>query len=312
MAALALHTAAQAQSYPSRPIKLIVAQAAGSAGDALARLLAEPLAEALRQPVIVDDRPGANGIIGVQAVVKAPPDGYTFLIGTAPNLAINAALYKQLPYDAVTDLSSVALVGKTYYTVLVRSSSPASSLKDFIARAQAQPGDLTYGAGSTGAQVNIEIFSAAAKIRMTNVPYKSSSQALNDIVGGRVDMIFETPVTAMPHVQSGKLKALAVTSPYRLPQYPDTPTVREAADIPGYEYSSWVGISAPAALPHDIQQRIAAELMKIVSRPDIGDKLRAIGFEPTFGGAEQLDALLRKDIDSYRKITKQLGIPPLD
>ncbi|MGE4240173.1 Bug family tripartite tricarboxylate transporter substrate binding protein [Ramlibacter sp.] len=297
--------------YPNRPIKFVVAQAAGSAGDALARLIGTRLADVLGQAVVVENRAGANGIIGVQSVAKAAPDGYTFVIGTTPNLAINAALYKQLPYDPLTDISSVANVAKTYYTVLVPASSPANSLKELIALARSKPGQLTYGAGSTGAQANIEIFSAAAKIKMTHVPYKSSSQALLDIAGGRVDMIFDTPATAMPHVQSGKVKALAVTSLQRLPQYPNTPTVAET-EIPGYEYASWVAINGPGGLPAAIQRRISTEVQKILAQPDIAERFRTIGFEPVYASPEQLSAMLRRDIDAYRKIIRELGIPLLD
>ena len=286
----------------------MVAQASGGAADVIARILAQKLSESLGQQVIVDNRAGANGIIGVEAVAKAAPDGYTILLGSAPNLAVNSALYKKLPYDSVSDLAPIALVGKAYYAVLVPVASPANSLKDFIALAKANPKNLNYGAGSSGARANIEIFSSAAKIAMTHVPYKSNSQALMDIIGGRLDLIFETTTTAAPQIKTGKVKALALTSAERLSQYPDIPTVSESG-VPGYEYSSWVSVNAPAGIPVGIQQKLSSEIMKIVGKPEVIEQFRALGFETRFGNPEQLTALLQADIVSYKKAIKDADIP---
>lgn len=299
---------ASAQDYPVKPIRLVVAQASGSSGDVFARLIGQKLQEALGQSVIVDNRPGANAIIGVQAVVKAAPDGYTILLGTTPNLAINAALYQKLPYDTVADLSPVALVAKAYFIALAPVNSPMQSMKEFIAAAKAKPNQLTYGSGSSGATISIEMFSAAARIKLLGVPYKSSSAALMDVIGGRVDFVYEAVPTAAIQMKTGTVKPLAITSPQRYPQFPDLPTIAEAG-LPGFEYSSWVGLHGPSGIPSAIQKKLSGELRKILSSQDVTEKLRTLGFEPRYGTPGQLPSLLEADIASYRKIIAEAGIP---
>lgn len=299
---------ALAQDYPTKPIRFIVGQAPGGASDVLARLLASKLADGLGQQVLVDNRAGANGIIAAEAVAKAAPDGYTLLMGSSPILAINPALYKKLPYDPVADFTPIALFGKAFYALLVPSSSPANSVKDLIALAKAKPSQLNYGAGSSGARANIEIFNSAAGIKITHVAYKSNTQALTDLLGGRLDMLFETTITSSPHIKTGKVKALAVTSAERLAQFPELPTVSESG-VPGYEYTAWVSVHAPAGLAPGIQQKLSAEVMKVMSMPDVIEKFRSLGFEPRFGNVEQVTALLKSDIVNYRKAVKDAGIP---
>lgn len=300
--------AAFAQDYPNKPIRLIVGQAAGGASDVLARILASKLGDSLGQQMVVDNRAGANGIIAAEAVAKAAPDGYTLLMGSSPILAINPALYKKLPYDPVADFTPIALFGKAFYALLVPVSSPANSVKDLIALAKAKPSQLNYGSGSSGARANIEIFNSAAGIKLTHVAYKSNTQALTDLLGGRLDMLFETTVTSAPHIKTGKVKALAVTSAERLTQFPELPTVSESG-VPGYEYTAWVSVHAPAGLAPGIQQKLSAEIMKVMSMPEVIEKFRSLGFEPRFGNVEQVTALLKSDIVNYRKAVKDAGIP---
>ncbi|MGE4243069.1 Bug family tripartite tricarboxylate transporter substrate binding protein [Ramlibacter sp.] len=307
IASLVATPSAHAQDYPNRPVKLVVAQAAGGAADVLGRVLATRLSDALGQQVIVDNKAGANGIIGVEAVAKAPPDGYTLLLGSAPNLAINPALYRKLSYDPMTDLAPIAILGQVYYAVLVPANSPANTMSEFIAMVRAKPNQFNYGSGSSGARANIEIFNTAAKIQINHVPYKSNSQALVDTVGGRLDMIFETTTTAAPQFKTGKVKVLAITSPERHFLHPEIPAVAEA--VPGYEYSSWVSVNAPAGIPPAVQQRLTNEIGKIMARPDVIEQFRALGFEPKYGNASVLATRLANDITRYKKAVKDANIP---
>lgn len=309
VAALAgLIGSAVAQDYPNKPIRIVVGQGPGGASDVLARLLASKLGDSLGLQVIVDNRPGANGIIAAEAVAKAAPDGYTLLMGSSPILAINPALYRKLPYDPVTDFTPIALFGKAFYALLVPASSPVNSVNDLIVLAKAKPSQLNYGSGSSGARANIEIFNSTAGIKLTHVPYKSNTQALTDLLGERLDVLFEATITAAPHIKSGKVKALAVTSTERLTQFPELPTISESG-VPGYEYSSWVSIHAPAGLAVGIQQKLSAEVMKVMTMPEVIEKFRSLGFEPLFGNVKQVTALLKSDIVNYKKAVRDAGIP---
>ncbi len=308
LGALGTSATAQAQDYPNKPIRLVLAQGPGGSSDVVARLLSQRLAEALGQPVLVDHRPGANGLIAVDTVVKAPPDGYTLFLGATPYLAINPALYKKLPYDPVTDFSHVALLGSTYYAVLVPTTSPANSVKEFIALAKSKPGALNYGAGGTGAHANIGIFMAGADIDIKHIPYKSNTQALMDLIGGRVDLIFESTPTAIPQVRSGKVKAIGITSPERIARYAELPTVAESG-VPGYEFYAFISIHAPAGVPAPILNKLSAEILKIMARPDVAEQFRTLGIEPKSGGPEELVKLVQRDIAYYKKAFVQAGIP---
>ncbi|MCG3186384.1 MAG: hypothetical protein IOMNBAOH_00941 [Rhodocyclaceae bacterium] len=296
-----------AQTYPNKPIRFIVTQAAGGTSDVIARAFAQKLSEFLGQQVVVDNRPGANGIIGAEVVLKSPPDGYTLLFGSSPILAINPALYKKLPYDPVSDFSHIAMMGKAFYAVLAPLGSNVKSIGDFIQSAKTKPFQLNYGSGSSGARANIEMFLAAAGIKVTHVPYKSNTQALSDLLANRLDLLFEATVTAAPHIKSGKVKALAVTSTRRLPQFPDLPTVSESG-VPGYEYTAWVSLAAPAGLPKDVQKRLSEETEKVIGSPEIVERFRGMGFEPEYLNGDQTLKLLRSDIDNYKKAVRDAGI----
>ncbi len=297
-----------AQDYPNKPIRFVTSQAAGGTADILARLIGQKLTDSMGQPVLIDNRPGANGIIGIDSVAKSAPDGYTIVLGTAANLAVNAALYKRLPYEPVSELSHIALIGKTYYSLLVPATSPAKNLGEFIALARAKPGQLNYGSGSSSQRAQTEIFSNGAKISLTHIPYKSNTQAMTDLMGGRVDLLFESTATAMPTARSGKAKVLAITSPKRLALYSDVPTVAESG-VPGYEWSQWVSINGPAGIAPAIIQKLSNEIMKIMANPEVVDRFRSMGLEPNYGSPEQLTALLKSDVLSYKKAFKDAGIP---
>ncbi len=298
---------ALAQSYPAKPIRFIVTQGPGGASDIYARLIAQKLSESLGQQVLVDNRPGAEGIIGMEATAKAAPDGYTIVLSASSVLAMNPSLYKKLSYDPVRDFDPVTLVGSVSYAILIHPSVPANSMKDFITLAKAKPNQLNYGSGGTVAHIGTELFNLETGIRLTYVPYKSNPPALTDLLAGQLDLMLLPLGGAVRHVQSGKLKALAVTSPKRFPQLPDTPTMAEAG-VPGFEFSAWVAIHAPAGVPKEILQKLNAEMTKILSMPDVIERFRSMGFEPQSSSPEQLAAFTKSEIAKYAKVIKNAGI----
>lgn len=298
---------ALAQSYPTKPIRFIVTQGPGGASDIYARLIAQKLSESLGQQVLVDNRPGAEGIIGMEATAKAAPDGYTIVLSASSVLAMNPSLYKKLPYDSVRDFDPISLLGSVFYALVVHPSVPANSLKDFVTLAKAKPNQLNYGSGGTVAHIGTELFNLETGIRLTYVPYKSNPPALTDLLAGQLDMMLLPLGGAVRHVQSGKLKALAVTSPKRFPQLPDTPTMAEAG-VPDLAFSAWVAIHAPAGVPKEIQQKLNAEMTKILSMPDVIERFRSMGFEPQSSSPEQLAAFTKSEIAKYAKVIKNAGI----
>jgi len=298
---------ALAQSYPAKPIRFIVTQGPGGASDIYARLIAQKLSESLGQQVLVDNRPGAEGIIGMEATAKAAPDGYTIVLSASSVLAMNPSLYKKLPYDPVRDFDPITLLGSVFYALVVHPSVPANSLKDFITLAKAKPNQLNYGSGGTVAHIGTELFNLESGIRLTYVPYKSNPPALTDLLAGQLDMMLLPLGGAVRHVQSGKLKALAVTSPKRFPQLPDTPTMAEAG-VPDLVFSAWVALHAPAGVPKEILQKLNAEMTKILSMPDVIERFRSMGFEPQSSSPEQLAAFTKSEIAKYAKVIKNAGI----
>ena len=297
-----------AQGYPARPIRFIVGQGPGGASDVVARAIAQKLVERLGQQIIVDNRAGANGIIAMEAAAKAAPDGYTIALGSSPMLAINPSLYKQLPYDPVRDFSPIALVGVAPYVLVARPSLPANSVKDLVALAKSKPGQLNYGAGSSGTRIGTEMFNSAAGVSLTYIPYKSAPPALIDLLAGQVDLVLEPVMSASAHIKAGRLKALAVSTAKRVPQFPDVPTLSESG-ISGYEFSSWLSIHAPAGVPKNIVEKLNTEIVKILKLPEIIDKLRSLGFEPQSSTPEELAAFTSAEIAKYAKVVKAAGIP---
>ncbi len=297
-----------AQGYPTRPIRFIVGQGPGGASDVVARAIAQKLVERLGQQVIVDNRAGANGIIAMEATAKAVPDGYTIALGSSPMLAINPSLYKQLPYDPVRDFSPIALVGVASYVIVARPSLPANSVKDLVALAKSKPGQLNYGAGSSGARIGTEMFNSAAGISLTYIPYKSAPQALTDLLAGQVDLVLEPVMSASAHIKADRLKALAVSTAKRVRQFPDIPTMAESG-ISGYEFSSWLSIHAPAGIPKSIVEKLNTEIVRILKLPEIVDQLRSLGFEPQSSTPEELAAFTTAEIAKYANVVKIARIP---
>lgn len=297
-------------SYPSRPIQLIVPLGAGGATDNVARVLAERLSDRLGQPVVVVNRPGAEGIIGVDAAAKSPPDGYTLVLGSSTTMAANFYLRKQLPFDPQKDLVPVAMAVKNAFNVLVVNANvPASSLKEFIALAKARPGQLNYGTGSSGSKICVEMVKNQAGIDVTMVNYKSTPPSMTDLIGGQVQLVCEPLMSALPHIVSGKLKALGVTSPGRLPGAPSIPTVAESG-LPGFEYSAWVGIFAPKGIAPAIIKRLSDEIAAVLKEPDTVRRIEQTNFDPMIGGPDQLADLLKAEMARAEAVIKASGIRP--
>ncbi len=299
---------AQAQTYPSKPIRMIVPFPPGGTTDILARAIGAELTKAWGQPVVIENRPGAGGNIGSEAVAKSPGDGYTLLMGTVGTHGINPSLYKKMPYDAVKDFAPVTLVALVPNILVVHPSVPAKSVAELIALAKKQPGKLTYASSGNGTSIHLSgaLFESLTGVQMVHVPYKGSAPAVTDLLGGQVNMMFDNMPSALPHVKAGKLRPLGVTSAKRSPAVPDVPTIAEAG-VKGYEASSWFGVLAPAGTPKDIVAKLNAEIAKSLGTPEMKEKLSSQGAEPVGNTPEQFGAFIRAEIDKWAKVVKASG-----
>jgi tripartite-type tricarboxylate transporter receptor subunit TctC len=293
--------------YPQRPIRLIVAYAPGGGTDILSRLLAQALTGALGQQVVVDNRPGANAMIGSGIVAKATPDGYTLLMATNGSHGINSSLYREVPYDPVRDFSPVALIAQVPMLLVVLRTSPASSVSEFVTWARAQGGKLNFGSGGTGStgHLTAEMFNTATGIKASHVPYKSDGPALVDLLAGQFSYIFSNMPASVPYVRAGRFRALAVSTPSRSPGLPDVPTLVES-NIP-VEIIPWYGVMAPARTPREIVGRLNAEINRILTQPEFKKRLLAAGADPLGGKPEQLTAQIKSDLAKYAKAVKESG-----
>jgi len=298
-------------AWPSRPIKLVVPFAAGGTSDVLARTLAEKLQGALKQTVIVDNKAGAGGVIGADSVAKAPADGYTILLGTIASHAINPALQPKMPYDALKDFAPVDLLGSISNVLLVGATQPYKTVKDLTAAAKAKPGSVAFASAGQGSSQHMsgELFKQLAGAELTHIPYKGSAPAIQDVIGGQVPMSFETVTVALPHIQSGKVRALAVTSAKRSPALPDTPTLQEAG-IAGFDVASWQAIYAPAGTPPAIVQRLNAEIEKIVAMPDVKAKFETLGLQHSPNTPAEFAAFNKAEVAKWTKVVKDGNVKP--
>lgn len=301
--------AAHAQTYPAKPIRLIIPFPPGGATDALGRTVVQKLGESLRQQVIADNRPGASGILGMELAAKAPADGYTLVVGQASNLAINLALMGKLPYDPVAGFSPITLIATTPNVLVVHPSLPVRSIKDLVALAKAKPGKINYassGIGSPGHLVT-ERFKIAAKIDMVHIPYKGAGPALTDVVAGHADIYFTSPISAQPFVKSGRLRVVAVASAKRSASMPDVPTVAEAG-YPEVDSTSWWGLLAPAGVPKDIIDRLNAETLKLLNQTDVKQRLMSEGADPAPTTPEQFALFIKNEIVKWASLVKLTGV----
>lgn len=309
VAALALCAAAHAaDSYPQKPITLIVPWAAGGSTDILARVLSEHLTRSLGQPVIVDNKPGASGNIGSAMVARAKPDGYTLLVGSMSTHAMNPALMANMPFRGVEDFTPLGLLAYVTNTMVVHPSVPAQNLKELIAYAKANPGKLAYasaGPGSTN-HLSAVLFERMAGVQMLHVPYKGGAPAVVDTVAGQTQILFSAGTQTLPHVKAGKLRLLAVTEAKRSPLLPNTPTVAET--VPGYELAVWYGAFGPKGMPADLVARLNREINAVMSLPEVKKQMNAIGVETATSTPQQFGTILRNDADRYGKLIRELGI----
>ena len=299
---------AVAQGYPTKSIRLVAPSTPGDAPDVIARLVAERLSAVLGQQVVVENRPGAGGVVGSEIVAKAAPDGYTLIMGNAGSHGINAAVYSKLPYDILKDFAPVSQIAVAPNIFVVNPGLPVTTIPEFIAYAKARPGQLSYASGGNGssAHMSMELLKSMAGIDVVHVPYKGSTPALTDLISGQVAVMSVNMPPAVPHVKAGKLRALAVTTRTRTPSMPDLPTVAEA--LPGYETVAWFGVLAPAGTPKDIVNRLSIEIARIARSPDMRERLAAMGAEPVGGTPDEFGAVMARDIAKWTALAKSVGI----
>ncbi len=301
-------TAAWAQSYPNKPIKLIVPFAPGGFTDVVARILGQKLSISLGQPFVIENKAGAGSTIGTDFVAKAAPDGYTFVMVSTTHV-ISPAIYPKLPYDPIKSFTPVSKLVDSAYVLMVNPKVPVNSVADFIALAKAQPDKIHYASSGNGSSQHLMggMFASMTGTKLIHVPYKGSSGAASDLVAGVVESSFAGVPNAMAQVPAGRLKALAVTTSKRIPQLPDVPTMQEAG-VPGYEASVWLGLLAPAGTPKDIVARLNAEIAKVMNAPDTKKELYAAGVESDISSPEVLGALMNREMDRWGKVIKDAGI----
>jgi tripartite-type tricarboxylate transporter receptor subunit TctC len=299
---------AAAQQYPAKPVRIIVPYAAGGNTDFTARSIAEKLTEAYKRQFIVENRPGAATNIGSDMVAKAAPDGYTLLMGGAAN-AINMSLFAKLPYDTLRDFDPIALCVQGANVLVIHPSLPPKNLKELIALAKTQPGKLNYGSSGLGSsnQMAGELLNIMAGIKIVHVPYKGNAPALTDLLGGHVEMIFSGVPALLPHIQNGRVRAIAIGSRKRFPALPQVPTFDESG-LKGYEATTWFGMLAPAKTPKDIVSRLNVEVDKAIKSADIQQRFVNEGLEPMGGTPEFFTKFMRSEIDKYAKVIKLAGI----
>lgn len=296
-------------AYPERPVRLIDPYAPGGGSGLIARVLSDKLSPIWGRQIVVDSRPGAAAAIGTAMAAKAPPDGYTLLMGTSGSIAINPGIYPQLPYDPVRDLAAITQTSAQLMVLVLHASVGASSVKELIALAASQPGKLNFSSAATGSTGHLagELFKGLTKVDMTHVPYKGSSPAALAVLAGEVHLMFGNILTVLPHVNAGKLKAIAVTSRERTNVLPNLPTVAQAG-VPGYEATGWNGVFAPARTPRAIVTKLNADILKVLTMPDVRERLLAMGSTPVGGTPEEFSAFVKQEIARWGKVVRDGNI----
>jgi len=308
LAFFAFLTATFAQTWPTKPVKWIVPFAPGGTTDILARTISEKLTVALGQPVIVENKPGAGGGVGADFTAKSPPDGYTIMGGTISTHAINASLYKSLPYDPIKDFAPITMIVRLPNLLVVNPEIPAKNVTELITLLKANPGKYSFASSGNGTSQHLsgELFKSMAGVDMQHIPYKGSPPALQDVVAGQVAMTFDNITTAWPLAKAGKLRALAVTTAKRSAIAPEIPTLSESG-LTGYEVGSWQGVFAPAGTPPAIVARLNAEIVKIINMPEVKEKLIALGAEPVGNSSEEFGTIVKSEVGKWAEVVKKAG-----
>jgi len=303
---------AQTAKFPDRPIKVVVGFSAGGGTDVVARILALKMSETIGQTVVVENRPGASGLIAAEAVAKSPPDGYTILMGSQTVFAVAPTLYKK-PIDASTDFAGVAIAGVSPLVLVVNPAFPAQSVKDVIALAKAKPGGINFGSGGLGTTPHMsgELFQSAASVKLVHIAYRGEAPAINDLIGGQIPLMFANLSAIVGNVKAGQLRALAVTSAQRTPALPDIPTVAEAA-LPGFEAATWFALVAPAGTPREVLMTLNAEVRKAIALPDVKQRFADLGMTAEVSTPEGLDAYIKSEIAKWTKVIKDGDIKAPD
>ena len=301
--------AASAQPYPHKPIRVIVGSAPGGAPDILARAIAQKLTAALGQQVVIDNRAGASGAIGAEMTAKAAPDGYTLFLSTSMGFAMLPHLKKSLPYDAIRDFASITQLAFASNVLVVNSAVPAKTVSDLLQLAKAKPGALNFGSAGNGSPAHVagEMLNVMAGVHMTHVPYKGAAPALLDVIAGQVQFIITSPISAAPHIASGKVRALATTGSKRNLSLPDLPTVADT--LPGFEITQWWGLSAPSRTPHGVIERLHGETARAISAQDVRERIARDGAVAVGGTPREFDALIAAEFKRFGDVIRKAGIP---
>ena len=308
LASVGVIGAAHAQSYPAKPITLIVPYPAGGANDMLGRLIGQKMSEKLGQQFIVENKPGAGTLIGATLVAKAAPDGYTLLVGGFASNSVSPLLFKA-EYDPITAFEPIGMFGTAPTVIITYPDSPYKTIKDVVDAAKKKPGEIMYGSSGNGSPLHMsgEMFTAQAGVQMTHVPYKGGSAHILDLIGKRLDVIFDTSTNSTPLIKGGKVRPIAVSAKTRLPDFPDVPTLTEAG-YPDFSVNGWYALYAPAKTPAPIVEKLSAELQKVLQMPEVIEKLRGVGVTPGTGKADELAKYAPAELEKYRKLIKDANI----
>jgi len=312
VAAFFLAASVSAQNYPVRPVRLVVAYAPGGPGDILGRMISPKLGEILGQQVIVENRPGADGNIGLEVVAKSAPDGYTLLLGDMP-IAANPSLHKALPFNVGKDLAPIGMIASAPVLLVVHPAVPATGAAELIALARSQPGRLSFGSPGRGTPPDLaaELFKEVHGLDILSVPYKGAGPALTDLVGGRVSFMFIGISASKSFIESGKLRALAITGKKRAAMLPDVPTLAQAGSpLPDLDFGSWWGLLGPRALPKDIVSKVNDSLVRTLALPDLRGRLAALNFDPITGSPEEFSGFIEAEINKWARVIRRAGIKP--
>jgi tripartite-type tricarboxylate transporter receptor subunit TctC len=304
---IGLVAAAQAEAYPNKPIRFLVPYSAGGGIDLISRAVAVPLSERFKQPILIENKPGANGVLATREAIRSPADGYTLLIGVPATIAINPSVYK-LNFDPLKDLQPIAQLAVAHFVIVTSSTSGIHSLPELIAQAKANPGKYSFASYGNGSASHLagQMLNTMAGIDASHIPYKGSASALPDVVSGRVSFMFDVVANVLPHVQSGRLKVIAVASEQALPQFPGVPTA--ASVVPGLSVEGWVGIFAPAAMPSPLVAQWSSEINTVLRNSELKQRLAVAGFEVTDRTPEQMRDVIRKDYATYARAARDAGL----